>query len=72
VYAPLATPAVRATGERVGHVACHAAGHVSRQLAVGETFIKYFALGRGNPNYDWHSFDFDKDPARLDDLAKPA
>jgi hypothetical protein len=43
-------------------------GQVSRQLAFGETFMKYFALGRGNPSYDWHSFDFDKDPARLDDL----
>jgi Tannase and feruloyl esterase len=43
-------------------------GQVSRQLAFGETFMKYFAVGRGNPNYDWHSFDFDKDPARLDEL----
>jgi hypothetical protein len=37
-------------------------GQVSRQLTFGETFMKYFALGR--INYDWHRFDFDKDPAR--------
>jgi hypothetical protein len=43
-------------------------GQLSLQLAFGETFMKYFAFA--NPSYDWRGFDFDKDPARLDDLRR--
>src|SRR2546426_3258961 len=33
----------------------------------GESYFKYFAfLPEQDPNYDWHAFDFKKDPDRMD------
>jgi feruloyl esterase len=42
----------------------------SRQLQYGETFFKYMAFGKPDPAYDWHSFDFDKDPHRLAEIRR--
>jgi len=39
----------------------------SRQLAYGETFLKYFAFApAAKPDLDWTRFDFDKDTAGID------
>jgi len=40
------------------------------QLAFAESFMKYVAFGKPDPAYDWTTFDFDKDPARLADARK--
>ncbi|MBV8535591.1 MAG: tannase/feruloyl esterase family alpha/beta hydrolase [Alphaproteobacteria bacterium] len=42
----------------------------SRQLLYGESFFKYMAFGKPDPAYDWHSFDFDKDPQRLSEIRR--
>jgi tannase/feruloyl esterase len=41
------------------------AGTKPLQLAFPESFMKYAAFGKADPAYDWKTFDFDKDPARL-------
>jgi len=43
-------------------------GNLSRQLLYAETFFRYLAFDKPDPNYDVHRFDFDKDPARLDEI----
>jgi feruloyl esterase len=43
-------------------------GEPPRQLLYAETFFRYAAFGKPDPNYDVHHFDFDKDPARLDEM----
>lgn len=40
-------------------------GQPTVSAAFGETFLKNMAFGAPNPNYDWTTFDFDRDPARL-------
>ena len=40
------------------------------QLAFPESFMKYIAFGKADPNWDWKTFDFDKDPARLVEARK--
>ena len=41
------------------------AGTKPLQLAYPESFMKYIAFGKADPAYEWKTFDFDKDPARL-------
>ncbi len=36
---------------------------------LGSTFFKYLAFEEPNPQYDWTSFDFDSDPAKLEWLS---
>ena len=43
-------------------------GEPPRQLLYAETFFRYAGFGKPDPNYDVHRFDFDKDPARLDEM----
>src|SRR5689334_7612494 len=43
-------------------------GEPARQLLYAETFMRYAAFGRPDANYDVRRFDFDKDPARLDEM----
>ncbi|MBI3514203.1 MAG: tannase/feruloyl esterase family alpha/beta hydrolase [Proteobacteria bacterium] len=43
-------------------------GQKSRQVAYGETFMKYLAFGRPDPNFDIRKLDFDKDPARMGEM----
>ena len=38
----------------------------TRQLAYGETFVRYMGFPKVDPSYDWRTFDFDKDPVRMD------
>ncbi len=33
-----------------------------------ETFFRYLAFPRDDPDFDWRDFDFDKDPARMDQI----
>ena len=45
-------------------------GEKSRHYQFGESFVRYFALPQAEPDYDEHSFNFDKDPPRLGELRK--
>ncbi len=36
----------------------------SFQQVFAETFLKYMAFDKDDPNYDWKTFDFDQDPAK--------
>ncbi|MBO0741774.1 MAG: tannase/feruloyl esterase family alpha/beta hydrolase [Hyphomicrobiaceae bacterium] len=45
-------------------------GEKSRHYQFGESFVRYFALPKAEPDFDVHSFNFDKDPPRLDELRK--
>ena len=36
----------------------------SRQQVFAETFLKYMAFEKDDPNYDWKTFDFNEDPAK--------
>jgi feruloyl esterase len=47
-----------------------AAGTKPLQLAYPESFMKYIAFGKADPSWDWKTFDFDKDPARLADARR--
>lgn len=38
----------------------------SRLLVFAETFLKYMAFQKDDHDYDWKSFDYDKDPARME------
>ena len=38
----------------------------TRQLQYGETFMRYMAFAKPDPNWEWSTFDFEKDPARMD------
>jgi len=40
------------------------------EFAFQQQFLKYLAFEKGDPNYDWRSFDFDKDLPRIAPLAK--
>ena len=40
-----------------------------RQLQYGETFFRFMGFGKANPAYDWRTFDFDKDPARMSAIS---
>jgi feruloyl esterase len=42
-----------------------AIGSPSLQLIFGETFLKYMAFEKDNPDYDWKSFNFDTDPQKM-------
>jgi feruloyl esterase len=41
------------------------AGARPLQLAFPDSFMKSVGFGKPDPGYDWKTFDFDKDPARL-------
>ena len=41
-------------------------GGKSIQLAFSESFMKYMAFGKPDPNYDPRTFDFEKDPDHMD------
>ena len=45
-------------------------GGKSLQLAYGESFMRHMAFQKADPSYDWKSFDFDKDPARLAEIRR--
>jgi tannase/feruloyl esterase len=60
-----------ATGSRSGWVPWFLAAQSnarSIQSLFGETFMQYMAFGKPDPAYDWKSFDFDKDPQRMDSV----
>lgn len=37
----------------------------SEELTYAETFLKYMAFGKPDPNYDWTTFDFETDPEKM-------
>ena len=37
----------------------------TRQLEFADSFLKYMAFDQDDPDYDWRTFDFDEDHARL-------
>ena len=39
----------------------------SRLLQYGESYARYLAFAKADPNFDWRKFDFDKDLARTGD-----
>jgi Tannase and feruloyl esterase len=41
-------------------------GGPTQGMLFGETFFRYLAFGKPDPQYDLHLFDLEKDPARLD------
>jgi hypothetical protein len=45
-------------------------GEKSRQHLYGESFVKYFAFAKADPNYDARSFSFDKDLPRIDEARR--
>lgn len=45
-------------------------GGKALQLAFGESFMRYMAFGKPDPNYDWKTFDFEKDPDRMGDIRR--
>jgi len=45
------------------------AGETPRFLDFAESFLRYTAFDIDDPNYDWTTFDFDKDPARMANAA---
>ena len=45
-------------------------GDVARYLALAHAFMKYTAFDVDDPDYDWTTFDFDTDPARMDAMAE--
>jgi feruloyl esterase len=60
-----------ATGPRSGWVPWFLAAQSnarSIQSLFGETFMQYMAFGKPDPAYDWKSFDFDKDPQRMEGI----
>ena len=60
-----------ATGPRSGWVPWFLAAQSnarSIQSLFGETFMQYMAFGKPEPSYDWKSFDFDKDPQRMEGI----
>ena len=40
----------------------------SRQLVLGEAFLKYMAFPRDEPNLDWRAFDFEEDVPRMGEI----
>lgn len=42
----------------------------ARQLQYAESFVQYLAFGRVDTGYDWRTFDFDRDPARLGEIRR--
>ncbi len=60
-----------ATGSRSGWVPWFLAAQSNAraiQSLFGETFMQYMAFGKPDPAYDWKSFDFDKDPQRMEGI----
>jgi hypothetical protein len=45
-------------------------GKKSLQHLFGESFVKYFAFAKPDPNYDVTNFNFDKDLPRLDEVRR--
>jgi len=45
-------------------------GGKSIQLAFSESFMKYMAFGKPDPNFDVKTFDFNKDPDRMDVIRR--
>jgi feruloyl esterase len=43
----------------------------SRLLQYGESYARYLAFAKTDPNFDWRKFDFDKDLARTGDMRAP-
>lgn len=41
----------------------------SRYLGFAENFMKYMAFEVDDPNYDWKTFDFDKDPSKMEFMS---
>lgn len=41
----------------------------ARYLSLAEAFMKYTAFDDDDPDYDWRTFDFDADPARMAAMA---
>lgn len=61
-----------ATGSRSGWVPWFLAPQSNArpvQSLFGETFMQYMAYGKPDPAYDWKSFDFDKDPQRMESIS---
>ena len=44
-------------------------GETARYLSLAEAFMKYTAFDDDDPDYDWRTFDFDTDPARMAAMA---
>lgn len=42
-----------------------APGRPPQQQVFAETFLRYMAFDRDDPEYDWRSFDFDEDPHNM-------
>lgn len=40
-------------------------GNPSIQLSFAETYLKYLAFEKDNPEYDWKNFNFDTDPQKM-------
>ncbi len=38
----------------------------NRQIAYGESFLRYMAFPRDDPNYDWRTFNMEKDVGRIE------
>lgn len=47
-----------------------AAGKPGRMVLFADTFFKYFAFRKDDPNYHWRSLDFDRDLRRIEDIRK--
>ncbi|WP_178133185.1 tannase/feruloyl esterase family alpha/beta hydrolase [Vineibacter terrae] len=47
-----------------------AAEGANRQITYGESFLRYMAFDKPDPTYDWHRFDIDQDPAKLDEIRE--
>src|SRR5882672_10634772 len=45
-------------------------GGKSLQLGFGESFARYMAFGKVDASYDWKTFDFDRDPARMGEIRR--
>jgi feruloyl esterase len=43
-------------------------GGPTQGMIFGETFFRYLAFGKPDPQYDLYQFDLDKDPARLEGI----
>ena len=40
------------------------------QLEFADSFMKYMAFDEDDPDYDWRTFDFDEDPARMTSIRQ--
>jgi Tannase and feruloyl esterase len=61
---------VVASGGRGGAPRSGWDGNLSGSFNLGDTFMKYMAFNPApGANWDYHTFDFDKDPARMSDIS---